>query len=136
MQEVLRMDPRPDGLFITDDRAAIHCMNALRWAGVGVPEDIAIIGLNNDPAGRLTTPTLSTIQYPGFEIGREAACRLLDRLCGRVGSGGRGGSDGRGGADGRGVSGGRGSGDGHWAAAERVEAIGQPELIVRKSSLK
>jgi LacI family transcriptional regulator len=79
---ILRMDPMPDGLFITNDLAAVICMHTLREAGVRVPEDIAIVGFNNDPVGRLVTPALTTIDYPGVEIGKTAAASLLRHLSG------------------------------------------------------
>ncbi len=81
--QVLRLRPLPDGLFITNDMAAAVCMQILNEAGIRVPDDIAIVGFNNDPVGRLITPALTTIDYPGFEIGRTAAASLLDHLSGR-----------------------------------------------------
>ena len=72
----------PDGLFITSDLAAAMCMHGLKEAGIRVPEDIAIVGFNNDPLGRLITPTLTTIDYPGYEVGRSAAVSLLAHLTG------------------------------------------------------
>ena len=82
-RKVLRMHPLPDGLFITDDLTAAVCMYVLNEAGIRVPEDIAIVGFNNDPVGRLIKPALTTIDYPGFEIGKTAAYALLARFSGR-----------------------------------------------------
>jgi LacI family transcriptional regulator len=79
---VMHMDPMPDGLFITSDMVAAVCMHTLKEEGIRVPEDIAIVGFNNDPLGRLITPTLTTIDYPGIEIGRTAAMSLLSHLSG------------------------------------------------------
>ncbi|MBN8851641.1 MAG: hypothetical protein BGO55_05015 [Sphingobacteriales bacterium 50-39] len=80
--QIMHMDPMPDGLFITNDLVAAMCMHTLKEEGICIPEDIAIVGFNNDPMGRLITPTLSTIDYPGFEIGKTAAISLLDHLSG------------------------------------------------------
>jgi len=105
-ERVLRMEQIPDGLFIADDQAAVACLNRLAEAGVRVPEDVAIVGLGNDLAGRLISPALTTVNYPGFEIGRKAASTLLDRLrCRRV-------------------------------VGPRIAAIVPPALIIRKSSLR
>lgn len=79
---IMEMRTMPDGLFFTDDLAAALCMHTLKEAGIRVPEDIAIVGFNNDPLGRLVTPALTTIDYPGFEMGTTAAINLLDRLSG------------------------------------------------------
>ena len=87
-RRILKMNPRPDGLFITSDLVAAVCIHTLKEAGVRVPEDIAVVGFNNDPVGRLITPKLTTIDYNGFEVGKTAAMNLLDQLSG--GGGGRG----------------------------------------------
>jgi LacI family transcriptional regulator len=71
---------KPDGVFVADDLAAAMCLQAFAEAGISVPEDIAIVGFNNDPVGRLVTPTLTTIRYPGYEMGSAAAACLLGRL--------------------------------------------------------
>jgi LacI family transcriptional regulator len=78
----MHMDPMPDGLFITSDLVAAMCMHTLKEEGVRVPEDIAIVGFNNDPLGRLITPALTTIDYPGVEIGKTAAMSLISHLSG------------------------------------------------------
>jgi len=87
---ILGMNPLPDGLFITSDLVAAVCIRTLQEAGVRVPEDIAVVGFNNDPVGRLITPKLTTIDYNGFEIGKVAAMSLVNHLTGKEpGHGGR-----------------------------------------------
>lgn len=83
VEKILTMDPMPDGLFITDDTTAVICMQGLREAGIRVPDDIAIVGVNNDPVTRLVTPALTTVDCSGFEMGMTAATTLLDGLYGR-----------------------------------------------------
>ncbi|HEY6901707.1 MAG TPA: substrate-binding domain-containing protein [Puia sp.] len=85
-RRILQMWPLPDGLFITNDLVAAICVNTLKEAGVRVPEDIAVVGFNNDPVARLITPMLTTIDYNGFEMGKTAAMRLLDLLSGKKSS--------------------------------------------------
>jgi len=81
-RQVMRMKKRPDGLFVTNDLVAATCMRTLMNAGISVPEDIAIVGFNNDSICKLTLPTITTINYPGFEMGRVAALKLLDSIMG------------------------------------------------------
>jgi len=83
IQKILNINPLPDGLFITDDTTAVICMQGLREAGIRVPDDIAIVGVNNDPVTRLVTPALTTVDCSGFEMGMTAATTLLDGLYGR-----------------------------------------------------
>lgn len=82
---IVRMRPRPDGVFITNDFAAAICMRTLQEAGLRVPEDIALVGFNDDNICRLVRPQLTTIEYPGNEMGQIAARHLIDHLEGTVG---------------------------------------------------
>lgn len=75
-KQILKMKPMPDGIFVTKDLCAAVCMQTLKDAGIKVPDDIAIVGFNNDVIGRIVQPKLTTIDYPGFQVG-EIACRQL-----------------------------------------------------------
>jgi len=83
VKQVLAMDPRPDGVFATNDFFAAVFLQTLKENGVRVPEDIAIVGFNNDVITRIIQPKLTTISYPGEEIGEQAARSLLDQLSGQ-----------------------------------------------------
>ena len=80
--QVLKMDPLPDGLFITNDFVAAVCMRTLKENGVRIPEDIAVVGFNNDAIGKLIEPALTTINYPGIDVGEVAARNLINHLKG------------------------------------------------------
>ena len=81
-QQILAMEPRPDGAFITNDFVAAVCMRTLKESDIAIPRDIAIVGFNNDTIGHLIEPALTTINYPGKEMGEVAARTLVDRLRG------------------------------------------------------
>ena len=81
-KQVLAMDQRPDGVFITNDFFAAVFLQTLKENGVRVPEDMGIVGFNNDAIARIIQPKLTTINYPGEEIGEQAARSLLDQLAG------------------------------------------------------
>lgn len=80
--KMLKMKPLPDGAFITNDFVAAVCMRTLKEHGVSIPEDIAIVGFNNDAIGKLIEPALTTINYPGRDIGEIAARNLINHLKG------------------------------------------------------
>ncbi len=105
-KQIMSMNPMPDGLFITNDFVAAVCMRCLKEHGVRIPEDIAVVGFNNDAIGKLIEPTLTTINYPGMDVGEIAARNLINHL--------------------------RGIGDIH----QTNTIIVRSDLIVRKSSLK
>jgi LacI family transcriptional regulator len=59
-------------------------MNYLKANGIRVPEDVAVVGFNNDIISRIVEPQLTTINYSGKEIGEVAAKNLLSQLNGSV----------------------------------------------------
>ena len=82
-KEIIKMRPRPDGIFITNDFCAAVCIQTLQEAGIRVPEDIAVVGFNNDVICKIIEPKLTTINYPGLEIGEIVARNLINHLQGK-----------------------------------------------------
>ncbi|MES2332368.1 MAG: LacI family DNA-binding transcriptional regulator [Bacteroidota bacterium] len=81
-QKIMAMKPMPDGIFITNDFCAAICIQTLKEAGIRIPEDIAIVGFNNDVISKIIEPKLTTINYPGIEIGEIVARNLINHLQG------------------------------------------------------
>jgi LacI family transcriptional regulator len=81
-RQILAMDHRPDGVFATNDFFAAVFLQTLKEGGVRVPEDIALVGFNNDVISKIIEPKLTTVNYPGEEMGEQAARSLLDQLAG------------------------------------------------------
>ena len=81
-RQVLNTNPRPDGVFATNDFFAAVFLQTLKEGGLRIPEDIAIVGFNNEAISRIIQPKLTTINYPGEEVGEQAARSLLDQLTG------------------------------------------------------
>jgi LacI family transcriptional regulator len=57
-------------------------MVALKQSGIRIPQDIAFAGFNNDPVSTVVEPNLTTINYPGYEMGQVAARNLINHLSG------------------------------------------------------
>ncbi|UKT62973.1 LacI family DNA-binding transcriptional regulator [Pedobacter mucosus] len=72
-----------DGIFVANDGCAASCINELKRQGKNIPKDIIVGGFNNDMISRNIDPPLTTIDYPGFEMGRVIASKLLDHLGGK-----------------------------------------------------
>ena len=81
-KQILKMKPMPDGLFVTNDFCAAVCMQTLKEAGIRIPEDIAVVGFNNDVISKIVEPKLTTINYPGQKMGEVAASQLVNHLRG------------------------------------------------------
>ncbi len=82
--EILEMKPRPDGAFITNDFSAAVCMQTLKSHGIKIPGDIALVGFNNDAISKIVEPQLTTIHYPGMDMGEIAARNVINHLKGVV----------------------------------------------------
>lgn len=79
-QKLLKMRPRPDGIFTSNDTSAVATIVELEKAGVIIPEEIAVVGFNNEPISQVVQPNLTTIDYPAREIGEIAATSLMNKL--------------------------------------------------------
>jgi LacI family transcriptional regulator len=77
---ILKMEVKPDAVFVANDVCAVSCMQFLMDAGIRVPQDMAFAGFNNDPMSRVIKPNLTTIDYRGFEMGELAAKLLIGHL--------------------------------------------------------
>ena len=55
-------------------------MSTLKEAGIRIPQDIAFVGFNNDPVARIIEPNLTTVNYPGYEMGETAMRHLVNDL--------------------------------------------------------
>jgi LacI family transcriptional regulator len=82
--DLINMNPMPDGVFITNDFVAAQCMRTLKEHGIRIPDDIAVVGFNNDAISRIVEPTLTTIDYPGVDLGQIAGKNLISHLKGEA----------------------------------------------------
>jgi LacI family transcriptional regulator len=80
MRELLAKRHRPTAVLATNDVFAVGAMIACREAGVHVPGDISITGVDDTDLGATQTPGLTSIRTPIVEIGRAAALQLAARL--------------------------------------------------------
>ena len=80
LENWLRSLKLPVGLMASHDPRAVMVVQACRRIGLRVPEDVAVIGFNNDiQSCEFCDPPLTSVARPGEKIGFEAAA-LLDRL--------------------------------------------------------
>ena len=70
----------PKALFVANDWMAFGAMDAIKTEGLRIPEDIAIVGFDNNRMSALMEPKLTTVNLPVYKMGL-TACRLLfDRI--------------------------------------------------------
>lgn len=76
--DLLALPDRPSAIFCGNDLMAIGALEAISELGLRVPEDISVMGYDDQELARYTHPPLSTLVLPNYEMGQRAAEALLD----------------------------------------------------------
>jgi DNA-binding LacI/PurR family transcriptional regulator len=79
MREILAQDEYPTAVIAISDKTAFGAMEAIREAGLSIPDDIAIGSIDNTMESGYTRPPLTTVHIPKNQIG-VLALRKLHRL--------------------------------------------------------
>ncbi|MBC7810521.1 MAG: LacI family DNA-binding transcriptional regulator [Burkholderiales bacterium] len=80
MQEFFALEHPPSAVFAVNDIIALGALRAAQSAGVRVPDDVSIMGMDDIFAAATAYPPLTTIAKPKYDIGRTAAQFLLERI--------------------------------------------------------
>jgi DNA-binding LacI/PurR family transcriptional regulator len=78
--EELRRKQKPDAIFAVSDRLAIGAYMAIKDKGLKMPEDVALVGFNDEPITSLLFPSISSVSQPAFEMGKTAARLFIEHL--------------------------------------------------------
>lgn len=70
----------PDAIVAATDSMAVAALKACEHKGLRVPQDLLVTGFNGFDAWRYTSPTLTTVVSPAYEMGRYAGELLVNRL--------------------------------------------------------
>lgn len=70
-------------VFAASDELAIQLYHFANKAGIKIPEDISVIGYNDDYLTDFMNPPLTTVNQPKEEFGRIAAAHLMEKISGR-----------------------------------------------------
>jgi DNA-binding LacI/PurR family transcriptional regulator len=80
---ILERVPRPTALLAMSDRMVIVVLDLAKELGIRMPDDLSIVGFDDIPASRRTTPALTTVRQPHVEKGARTGAMLMDLLEGR-----------------------------------------------------
>ena len=80
--ELLKMRILPTAVFASNDLCAIGAMNAFEEAGLSIPDDLSLVGYDNNRMAAMRHISLTTIDQPGDDMGRSAVERLAERIDG------------------------------------------------------
>lgn len=78
-RQLFSQDDRPTAVFCGNDRTALGCYQALAELGLRIPEDVSVVGFDDqDTLRECFLPALTTFQLPFDEMGRRAVRALVD----------------------------------------------------------
>jgi LacI family transcriptional regulator len=80
VKELMKLAEMPDAIFTANDSSAVSTICELKKAGYRIPKDIAVVGFNDDPVAQVVEPNLTTVHYPGREMGEIAASSMIKIL--------------------------------------------------------
>lgn len=83
MLELLKLDNPPDAILCFNDLIAFGAMRVLRQAGIGIPDDVAVVGFDDIQECRYSLPPLTSVSPKKGELGRIAVSLLLERVNGK-----------------------------------------------------
>jgi len=80
VRQLLRGAHRPSALFCSNDLLATAVIASLRELGHAVPDDMSVAGFDGIRYGAVMSPGLTTIEAPGYDIGKTACHLLLEQI--------------------------------------------------------
>lgn len=76
-QQLMEQPQPPTAVFATSDFKAMGCLQAARVAGLQIPEDLSLIGYDDQAASEFTLPALTTVNQNAINLGHRAAEMLI-----------------------------------------------------------
>jgi LacI family transcriptional regulator, galactose operon repressor len=82
---LLDLSPRPTAIFASNDEMAAGVIFSARERGIGVPEELSVIGFDDTPIAAHIWPPLTTVRWPIVSMARSAARKLIHDMVEGVG---------------------------------------------------
>lgn len=80
MERLLARRPDLDAVFCASDLMAVAALSVIQAAGLGVPNDVALVGYDDSPIATTTRPPLTSVRQPVEEMGREMVHLLSETM--------------------------------------------------------
>jgi DNA-binding LacI/PurR family transcriptional regulator len=80
LTQLLQAKVRPTALVCSNDLLAIRSIRAAHLSGLGVPDDLSVVGFDGIALGEDLTPALTTIAQPNSDIGRRSVELLVQAM--------------------------------------------------------
>ena len=79
-QRLMSLPEPPDGVFCGNDTTALSALEYCKQNNLKVPQDVALTGFSDEPFSAIVTPSLSTVKQPGYQMGYQAAQKIIHRI--------------------------------------------------------
>ena len=80
VEELIKKNPNIDAIFAGSDLLAIAVLKKLNELDIKCPDDIGVIGFNDNDIASTITPTLTTVNLPSKDMGKYGAKRLISQI--------------------------------------------------------
>jgi len=81
-KQLLAVKQPPTAIFCSNDEMALGVMTVLKSVGIGIPDDISIVGFDNIHFAQYFDPSLTTVAQPMGDLGEKAMTVLCETLAG------------------------------------------------------
>lgn len=83
VSQILNLDPKPDAIIAIADMLALGAIKEFKQRGYRIPQDFAIIGVDDISLSGLVEPRLTTVSLPSRQLGTEAMKMLQNMIYGK-----------------------------------------------------
>ncbi|MFA1819987.1 LacI family DNA-binding transcriptional regulator [Virgibacillus oceani] len=80
LTKLLELPNRPESIIATNDLIFMEILKYVRTNNMKIPEELALIGIDDISFADIFNPALTTVAQPAFDIGREAAELLIEKI--------------------------------------------------------
>lgn len=83
-KNLLKLPLLPDAIIGSDDTVAMAAIKVIKESGLRIPEDISVVGFNDDPFSSFLEPALTTVSQPAYLMGMKATEKILQIISGDI----------------------------------------------------
>ena len=85
IKDLLILPDRPTAILASDDLVALEVFRTMKALGMSVPRDVSLITFHDAGWTSATTPAITVVAQPAYELGQAVAHMLIERIAGRPG---------------------------------------------------
>lgn len=84
IKSLLQQENKPNAIFAVSDIYAVAAVNAAKSLGIKVPDEISVVGFDNESVSIMSAPSITTIMQPSYNIGFQSSELLFEMIESKV----------------------------------------------------